>query len=227
MPAYFAYGSNMHPAVMAAWCEAARPQGAARLEGFRLAFTRRSRRWRAGGADVLPAPAGEVWGVLFEVSPADLDALDAKEFAAQSGYRRRVVEVSGRRAVTYEVIDKAPAEMPPRRAYVELLIEGARAHELPEMWIARLRDVRDTMAVAEPLLHPEAVDADPVTALRTALGARVPIAREGATLTVGLGGPPRPDQLALVEDLGWEADGTGGWERDGLRLRVSRRPVDV
>ena len=41
---YFAYGSNLAPRIIEGWCPGARYLGPARLDGFRLAFLRRSHR---------------------------------------------------------------------------------------------------------------------------------------------------------------------------------------
>ena len=99
--------------IMEDWCADHRFVAPARLDGFALLFLRRSTRWKAGAADVVEADGAATWGALYEVSAADLDALDAKEFAAEGGYRRRTVEVAtpdGERhsAVTYEVVSKEP-----------------------------------------------------------------------------------------------------------------------
>ena len=82
-------------------------------------------------------------GRLRAALPTPLDALDAKEFAAEGGYRRRTVEVEtddGARhtAVTYEVVSKEPRELAPRLEYVELLVRGARERALPQEWVALL-----------------------------------------------------------------------------------------
>lgn len=140
---YFAYGSNLASRIIGQWCPQAHFLGPARLEGFRLAFLRRSARWKAGAADVVPAPGEAVWGALYAVSPADLDALDRKEFVADSGYRRRpvVVDLDGREvpAATYEVVDKACDELTPKAEYLALMLEGAGERGLPEPWLAQLR----------------------------------------------------------------------------------------
>jgi len=131
--------------VMAAWCAEHRFVGPARLDGFRLLFLRRSVRWKAGAADVVPDDGAATWGALYELSAADLDALDRKEFAAQGGYGRREVEVvsNGRRhrAVTYEVVEKAPHELAPKQEYVDLLVRGAEERGLPEDWITVLKEL--------------------------------------------------------------------------------------
>jgi gamma-glutamylcyclotransferase len=132
--------------IMEDWCADHRFLAPARLDGFRLLFLRRSTRWKAGAADVVEEAGAATWGALYELSPADLEALDAKEFAAEGGYRRRTVQVAtgdGARhtAVTYEVVDKEPRELAPKPEYVELLIRGARERKLPPAWIEVLEEL--------------------------------------------------------------------------------------
>jgi hypothetical protein len=130
----------MSGAELAAWCPSHRVLGAAELPEHRLAFLRRSIRWGAGAVDIVPAPGHSVWGVLYDL-PLGVGELDAKE-GAGFAYRRREVEVllgeSSFAAFAYEVIDKEPAEVPPRPDYVELLVTGAREHGLPAEYIAEL-----------------------------------------------------------------------------------------
>ena len=140
----FAYGSNMAEGEMSAFAPGARFVGVARLDGFALAFRRRSLRWGGGAADILAAPGSEVWGVLYELSNSDIEALDAKEGAGLA-YRRREVTVEHRgsavAAFAYEVIDKEPAEVPPAQEYAELLRRSARDRGLPAAYAARFGDL--------------------------------------------------------------------------------------
>lgn len=136
----FSYGSNLAVDEMDRWCPGARFVEPARLDGYRLAFTRRSIRWRGGVADIVPAAEAHVWGAAYEVEQADLVALDAKE-GAGAAYRRCGVEVAiGGRVVAaqaYEVIDKA-AHVAPPPAYLRLLVRGARERGLPAEWVSAL-----------------------------------------------------------------------------------------
>jgi len=140
---YFAYGSNMSSAQLRAWGTAHRALGAAELPGHRLAFLRRSVRWKAGAADIVPMDGESVWGVLWEL-PFGAAELDVKESAGDA-YRRRSVKVlldgSPVSAMAYEVIDKAPTELRPRREYVQLMVDGAREHGLPAAWLRRLETI--------------------------------------------------------------------------------------
>jgi cation transport regulator ChaC len=128
----------MAEAEMAAAAPEARFAGIARLDGFELAFRRRSIRWGGGAADIVPAPGGEVWGVLYELPASGFGALDAKE-GEGIAYRRRSVEVEldGRRlsANAYEVIDKEPDEVPPTPEYLALLRAAARERGLPAEYV--------------------------------------------------------------------------------------------
>jgi gamma-glutamylcyclotransferase len=148
---YFAYGSNLSSAQMHASCPGHRFLGPARLDGRRLEFRRRSRRWGGGAADIAVAPAESVWGALYELPDGAVDALDARE-GAGFAYRRIEVEVDrdGERvaAVAYEVADKEPAELPPTAGYVEALIGGARERGLPETYVAWLEGKLEACAAS-------------------------------------------------------------------------------
>lgn len=140
---YFAYGSNMSSSQLNAWGTPHRALGPAELPDHRLAFLRRSVRWKAGAADIVPTDGESVWGVLWEL-PFGAAELDVKE-SAGVGYRRRTVKVlldgAPVKAMAYEVIDKAPTELQPRREYVQLMVDGAREHGLPDAWLRRLHAI--------------------------------------------------------------------------------------
>lgn len=139
---YFAYGSNMDPRQMADRCPGAIALGAARLDGYRLAFRWDSPGWGGGVADVEAAPNEEVWGVLWELRAAHEEALDRYEGVDAGVYRKRAVLVeqddNAVRAFLYEMRpDRAPK--PPSGRYVRALLRGAGAHGLPERYIRTLR----------------------------------------------------------------------------------------
>jgi gamma-glutamylcyclotransferase (GGCT)/AIG2-like uncharacterized protein YtfP len=137
---YFAYGSNMYSGQIGS---EARFAGPARIEGYRLALTRRSIRWQAGVLDIVAAAGGEVWGALFDLDDRQLAAIDLKE-AEGTSYRRVQVPVGGARAVAYEVIHKEPEPVPSSPAYAEVVLAGAHERELPEAWIGELERILGT-----------------------------------------------------------------------------------
>jgi hypothetical protein len=111
--------------------------GPARLRGRRLTFDKRGRDG-SGKANLAEDAASHVWGVLYVLEWAHLPILDRFE----PDYERvRVwVEREGAQlaAETYVSTLCAPA-LPARAWYLQLVLEGARAHGLPEAYVSQLR----------------------------------------------------------------------------------------
>jgi gamma-glutamylcyclotransferase (GGCT)/AIG2-like uncharacterized protein YtfP len=133
---YFAYGSNMALARLLARTPSARPEGAARLAGFRLACDKLGADG-SGKANLRADAAAHVWGALYTVDLADLSRLDRFE----TGYDRVTVEVSWRdarvSAHTYRST-RTTRDPVPFGWYKRLVVDGARAHGLPADWIREL-----------------------------------------------------------------------------------------
>jgi gamma-glutamylcyclotransferase len=147
---YFAYGSNIADLLVDG--HRARFAGVARLDGHRLAFTRRSVRTGTGVADVIDAPGQSVWGVLYELEPTDLAMLDRKEGAGWAYVRKpaRVRTAAGlvTEAFMYTVLRKEPHEVLPSDAYASRLVIGARERGLPDTYVRELERLVNTTAAA-------------------------------------------------------------------------------
>lgn len=89
---YFAYGSNMDKTQMLNRYPSFRILGKARLNGFKLDFTRRSSLWKGGVADIVKDLNNHVWGLLYELTEKDLNSLDDYE-ACPKYYRRKNISV--------------------------------------------------------------------------------------------------------------------------------------
>ena len=152
----FAYGSNMHTADLCRWMSDhghdASALGVARpavLDDYALVWNYRSGARKGGAANVQPESGACVHGVALAVSPSGLSALDEKEghpHRYDRGERPRTVRLAAGGHVDAWVYVVTPAwvqdhRVPPNRAYVDLMIEGARQHALPERWIAHLRTI--------------------------------------------------------------------------------------
>jgi cation transport regulator ChaC len=135
---YFAYGSNMDPAGMRERAPGARALGVAHLDGWRLTFTLAA---GDGVWHIEPEPEDEAWGVLWDVTDADLAALDDYEGVAQGAYVREIVPVSrdGRTvdALVYLAVPGGDASPTPED--VAPLVRGAEAHGLPAKYVELLR----------------------------------------------------------------------------------------
>jgi len=137
---YFAYGSNMDPVQMAERTPGGRALGAARLDGYRLTFTRDSPAWGGGVAHIEVDPDDEVWGVLWDLEPEHLDALDVYEAVGLGVYTRECVTVAydgGEVEAEVYIAVKTDYKKPSKK-YMSALIRGAEAHALPDEYIERL-----------------------------------------------------------------------------------------
>lgn len=76
---YFAYGSNLDQEQMRKRCPDSKLIGKSGLHGYRLDFTRFSKGWGGGVADIVPDDKLCVLGLLFMVSSEDLEILDKYE----------------------------------------------------------------------------------------------------------------------------------------------------
>ncbi|KAJ1457154.1 hypothetical protein M885DRAFT_586829 [Pelagophyceae sp. CCMP2097] len=160
---YFAFGSNMHPAVL----EGVRgitplSQTPGRIDGWRLGFTLRGGPAEPAFASAEPDARRSLWGVAFELS-----ALDGAKILATEGVPLAYVPVpvrvvvpaantdfiqtdrpSARRApasetylTAFTLVSAGPLRGQDRRPserYLNLLREGARLSGLPRDWISYL-----------------------------------------------------------------------------------------
>ena len=135
MTLYFAYGSNMHRAVMREHAPGAVPLGIAALADHRFIIT------ADGYASVEPMRRHVVYGVLWRIAAGDRVKLDAWENVAGGLYRaaRLPVSQAGGRRLALVYIARPRREGAARRGYIELVIAAARDWHLPPAYIASLR----------------------------------------------------------------------------------------
>jgi AIG2-like family len=131
---HFAYGSNMHRAVMRRHAPAAQPIGIAALADHRFIIT------ADGYASVEPARAQTVHGVLWRITPRDRVTLDGWENIAGKLYRAETMPVrhAGRVHPTLIYIARPGREGRPRAGYMELVVAAARDWKFPQTYIAGL-----------------------------------------------------------------------------------------
>jgi gamma-glutamylcyclotransferase (GGCT)/AIG2-like uncharacterized protein YtfP len=131
-PLYFAYGSNLSQARMAARVPSARALGSACLSGFRLTLDKR-RADGSGKANLRAAQDERVYGAVYQISAVHWEALDACE----PGYRRMSAAVmatgSPLEVWTYISGDLTPDPVA-FEWYKRLIVAGAAEHALPRSW---------------------------------------------------------------------------------------------
>jgi len=149
---YFAFGSNLDPDQMRVRCPAHRVIGVAVLRDHKLVFPIFSTGWGGGVASLQLSHGNDVWGVLYDLGDEDLRALDRYEGFRGPGdphnlYEREPVWVElvrpedgsvPRRVKAAAYLAHTANPSPPSRRYLDAVIKGARAHRLPDDYIAVL-----------------------------------------------------------------------------------------
>jgi len=146
---YFAYGSNMQTATFRGRRGIAyRRAVPARLAGWRLVVDKPPLVPIGHAfANIVPDPAGVVLGVLYDITPADMEHVELTEGVRIGNYRRIDVTVAPLAPPPRDVIAatlasdaRTPGLLPSDR-YMACLVAGAEEHGLPAEWIARLRAI--------------------------------------------------------------------------------------
>ena len=149
---YFAYGSNLDPDQMLLRCPDHVVVGLAELRDHRLVFPLTSHDWGGGVASVGVAHGSTVWGMVYDLSEADLAALDGYEHFVGPGnqhnlYDRESASVQlvraddgsfARRLRAWIYVARQANPSPPSRRYLDAVLREARHHRLPEEYVARL-----------------------------------------------------------------------------------------
>jgi len=141
---YFAYGSNMAPAIFVER-RGMRPSSATWgwVDGYRLCFDLPVGPGERGVANVVPDAGSRTCGVLYRITSEEGERLDRSE-GVHAGYYRRIVviataaDASSIEAFTYHSAYASLGRKPSPR-YMGLLLDGARKHGLPEDYVASLR----------------------------------------------------------------------------------------
>ena len=163
---YFAYGSNMHSATFSGR-RGIRPSRAlaARVAGWRLVLDKPPLvPVGEAFANIVPDPAAEVLGVLYEIGPADLEHVALTEGVFIDNYRWVEVLVRTLAAPALEVVaatlasDRRDPALAPSVRYMACLIAGAEEHGLPAEYVAWLRRVPARPETAEALEFRALVD---------------------------------------------------------------------
>ena len=146
---YFAYGSNMLESRLkhVSRAPSARCLGVTALRGYTIRFHKRSKDG-SGKCNVWPTgyPQDAVYGVVYDIAPEDVPALDRVEGLADHEYHRDQVDVElgepGRimRVECYHANPKYIDEtLVPYDWYKALVVAGALEHHLPNPYVEILR----------------------------------------------------------------------------------------
>ncbi|MFQ5947742.1 MAG: gamma-glutamylcyclotransferase family protein [Acidimicrobiia bacterium] len=138
---YFAYAASIEPGRMTALAPGAEFRFIAHLPEWRMVFSIPN--GDSGLPSVQPESGNAVWGAVFTVPDAELDALHRSE--AEEGRVPTTVQAMDREGRRHEVLthvtgDENNGEYKPVREYLSLMVAGGRHWSLPAGWIASLEE---------------------------------------------------------------------------------------
>jgi hypothetical protein len=160
---YFAYGSNLDAGHFAEWTQEHGYFGrqlqdgrVAVLDDWELTLSVPSRYWMGAVGTLEPKPGAAVYGVLFDLPEEWADMVRHKEGVATGLYRETEVEArlyvpgadddggttlqlmtaSAFRAAEGRTVSPSP---PVSKRWLDIVVRGAQAHGLPDLWIADLK----------------------------------------------------------------------------------------
>ena len=140
---YFAYGSNLYWPQMQRRCPSAKFLCIACLPDYQFGITRHSRLRDCGTANVYPVAGAQVWGVVYDVSDADLFVMDGFE----DGYRREFLSVNpvnnGSSSIIVLVyVAQIESNVPlPNVDYKHVILSGAKHWRLPPSYLTMLEAI--------------------------------------------------------------------------------------
>jgi hypothetical protein len=132
---HFAYGSNMHRAVMRKHAPEAVVLGAACLRDYRFVIT------TDGYASVAPQTGGCVHGLLWRLTARDRITLDRWENIAAGLYRAEMLPVfaAGKRRRALVYVARGRPRGVPRPGYMDIVMAAARECGLPSDYVTSLQ----------------------------------------------------------------------------------------
>lgn len=166
---YFAYGSNLHVDIFRGRRGIVHHRAVpGRLPGWRLVFDKPPL-FPIGEsfANLVEDAAASALGVLYEIDAAELHHIDLTEGVPIGNYSRIEVvvatlgshaDLASAVAAHTLVSERRDASLFPSHRYMELVIEGARVHGLPEEHISALRQVPSRPSTAEALAVQQQID---------------------------------------------------------------------
>jgi hypothetical protein len=146
---YLAYGSSMStqrmlqrlkwdPQSVQLLQQSAEPRRC-EVPGYDIAFNKPDNPQQPiyGLANIVKDGTAKMEGVLYRLSPAALEFLDASE----DGYHREsvAVKIDGKTVTAHAYVANAPRDgLRPPKNYLQLVLDGAREHKLSDDYVARL-----------------------------------------------------------------------------------------
>ena len=146
---YFAYGSNLSTKYVRQYTPSAVYVRRALLPNFHIEFRRYSDNLKGGISTIIEAPGEMIHGVIYEVNPNEIAALDILEKVPLGVYKREGFKVLGEdgkwyTADLYRVV-KPEGPYTPAKKYVSWMIDGMKEHRIDPSYAKKIIELYPTL----------------------------------------------------------------------------------
>ena len=142
---YFSFGSNMDREQMKKRTPNAEYVGVGYVPDHDLVFNRKGSYRPGGVASIVPTNGVRAYGVVWAISPEELNEMDRIEDPnAYERVQKTVITVDGKELRCNVYIAFPQGDIPADQPYLELIIKAALAADLPHEWIDRIKRYRIT-----------------------------------------------------------------------------------
>ena len=143
---YLGYGSNMSEVYMKAYAPSLEYVMNARLPNYEIQFRKYSTNMKGGISSIIEKPGGMVYAVLYWISKKEMEALDILEDVPLGIYKRETFQVLGDDGIWYAAdlyrVANPKGPYTPSKQYLDIMVAGAKEHNINKDWIARLEQAR-------------------------------------------------------------------------------------
>ena len=143
---HFGYGSNMSEAYMRQYTPSLEYVMNAQLPNFEIQFRKYSENMQGGISSIIAKPGGMIYGVLYYIPKNEIEELDILEDVPLGIYKRETFQVLGEDGTWYAAdlyrVSEPKGPYEPASQYLDLMIAGAKEHNINKEWIARLEQMR-------------------------------------------------------------------------------------
>jgi hypothetical protein len=137
---YFSFGSNMDRAQMKERTPSAEYVGIGYVPDHDLVFNRKGTYRPGGVSSIVPKEGVNAYGVIWAISPEELEKMDRIEDPeAYERVLRTVIMEDGEEVKCNVYISFPQGDIPPDQPYLELVIKAAGSAGLPAHWVKRLK----------------------------------------------------------------------------------------
>jgi len=138
---YFAYGSNMSMDKLRGHAPSSIHLATGYLSRWQLGLNKKGHDG-LGRATIHPEAGGKVWGVVYQMSHSDKEALDKVEGLGK-GYREQEVEVVSVSGLVYHALTYVGIRLADNLHvadwYMKHIIDGAEENNLPAEYISKIK----------------------------------------------------------------------------------------